>query len=71
MKSWVKRKKIHKLILQWDHKAQLNSQIKERAHLDYDKQRSLEEYFNFLDEIKPHIHELRQTKMFDIPFFLV
>ena len=71
MKSQVRRKKIDKLILEWDHKAlSLSNDRKDTSH-DYDKQRSLDEYFDFLDEVKPHKHELMYTNVIDKPFTLV
>ena len=68
MKSREKKKKIDKLILKWDSKALPLSSIRKNVPPDYDKQRPLDEYLDFLDEIRPHIQELRRLKVFDKPF---
>lgn len=71
MKSQEKRKKADGLILQWDNKALSASNARKGMPPDYNKRRSLVEYFDFLDEIMPHIQELRRTTVFYKPFRLV
>ena len=70
MKSQMKRIESDKIIFHWDHNAPSSSDLRRNAHSDPDRPRSLDEYFDLLDEIRPHIHELRHTKMYDKPFTL-
>ena len=71
MKLQMKRIEIDNIIFHWDHKAPSSSNLRRNAHSDHDKPRSLDEYFDLLDEVGPHMHELRHTKMFDKPFTLI
>ena len=70
MKSQVKRTKVDQITHRWDHKASPPSNSERKAQYDPDEKRSLEEYFALLDEIRPHLHELKNTKVYDKPFTL-
>lgn len=67
MKSPVKRTKIDNLIFQWNHKIASDPGIKKNTN---NKQCSIEEYLDFLTEIKPYKQELYDTKIFGILFTL-
>ncbi|MDI6736449.1 MAG: hypothetical protein QME42_09730 [bacterium] len=71
MKSQAKRTESDKLIFQWDNKASRFSGIKRNDSPEYNKQYSLDEYFDFLAEIKPNKQELKYTKVFTRPFTLM
>lgn len=58
--------KIDKLVFRWDHRASRSLGKKDDSH----KQYSLDKYFDFLAEIKPHKQELKYTKVFTTPFTL-
>lgn len=64
MKLQAKRKEDEKLIFQWD-----NKEIK-KGIAGSNKQSSLDDYLDFLNEIKPNKQELIKTKIFKIPFTL-
>lgn len=70
-KSQVNRTEIDKLTFHWDHKASRSSSTKRSIHTDYNKKRTFDGYFDLLDEIKPNMQELLDTKMFEKPFTLV
>jgi hypothetical protein len=61
---------IDKLNFKWDRKASKSNKQK-KMDLDDDKPRSLEKYFEFLSEIRPHQHELEDVRIFKKPFTLV
>ena len=71
MRLQMKRIEIDNIIFHWDHNAPSSSDLRRNAHFDPDRPRSLDEYFDLLDEIRPHIHELRHTKMYDKSFTLI
>lgn len=63
MKSKDKTLKINNLVFQWDYRLK-NLETKDN------KERLLDEYFDFLSEILPHKQELTKVKVFKIPFSL-
>ena len=67
----MKSKKIDKIIFPWDHEASSSSNLRRNTPYDPNEQRCLDDYFDFLDQIKPHMHELRNTKMYGKPFTLI
>ena len=71
MKSQAKRTASDKLTFHWDRKASRNTSTSGDMQSNYHQKRSLNTYFDFLDEVKPHMEELRQTQVFKKPFTLV
>jgi hypothetical protein len=71
MKLRGNRTQIDKLTFHWDHQASRSSHTQRGMDTDYDKKLSLDKYFDLLDEIKPHMPELRHTRVFEKPFTLV
>lgn len=69
MKSQAKRTAGDKLTFHWDRKASRNASTRGDKQSDY--QKDLNAYFDFLDEVKPHREELRETQVFIKPFTLV
>ncbi|MEW6102403.1 MAG: hypothetical protein AB1630_01075 [bacterium] len=62
----MNKAKINSLIFQWDNKASKKNLFNKDK-----KQRSLDEYFDLLDEIKPHKHELNSAKIFKTPVYIL
>ena len=65
----VKKMKTDKLVFQWE--ILTSSDIKRNNSTEYNKQYSLDKYFDLLAEIKPHKQELKYTKIFSTPFTLL
>lgn len=67
MKLHLKKLKIDdKLVFQWNHRAD----IKKDTHRQNNKCVSIDEYLEFIKDIKPHKHELYDTKIFGTMFKL-
>lgn len=65
------RTEIDELTFHWDQKVPPSSHTQRGMDTDSDEKRSLDKYFELLDEIKPHVPELRNTRVFEKPFTLV
>lgn len=53
------------LIFHWDHQAEQSP-----PPLDNNEKRDLDDYFDFLEQLPPHPHEIQDVKIFDKPFKL-
>ena len=60
---------IDVLTFPWDRNA--SSATRRCISSDVETKRSFEIYFDFLEEVKPHPHELRLVRAFEKPFTLV
>jgi hypothetical protein len=71
MTSQDNQRDFDTITLHWDHSASTPSDIEKNIRNDQPIKRNLDEYFNFLDQVRPHIDELRRTSIFKKPFTLV
>jgi hypothetical protein len=71
MTSQDNQKDFDTITLHWDHSASTTSDIEKNIRNDQHIKLNLDEYFNFLDQVRPHIDELRRTSIFKKPFTLV
>jgi hypothetical protein len=58
------------LSFHWDHGASNASDIEKDIQTDQDVKRNLDEYLDFLDQVRPTIQELWRTIIFKQPFTL-
>ena len=68
MKSSENKTDADKLDFFWDYNA---ARVLKARQGESGKKKNLDEYFEFLDEVKPGMRELRHTVIFDEPFTLV
>ncbi len=71
MKSPGDKSGVEEPVFHWNHDASRTLHNKGRSRLDHPKKLNLDKYFDFLEEFKPHIHELRRTRIFEKPFTIV
>ena len=55
MKSRAKREELDDIVFQWDHKAPSFADLAESDGAGPEGQRSLDEYLDFLEEIRPFL----------------
>jgi hypothetical protein len=54
----------------WGTSASKPASIKKQVQTDQDIKLNLDEYFNFLEQVRPTIQEIRRTIIFKQPFTL-